>query len=70
MSGAHLEDGWPAGLGAPARRALAGAGYARLEQLTRVRVPELLRLHGMGPRGIQVLRQALAERGWTFADHA
>jgi len=70
VSGARPEDGWPAGLSAPARRALAGAGYAGLEQLTRVSAPELLRLHGMGPRGIQVLRLALAERGWTFADDA
>jgi hypothetical protein len=70
VSGARPEDGWPAGLGAPARRALAGAGYAGLEQLTRVSAPELLRLHGMGPKALVQLRHALAERGWKLADDA
>jgi DNA-directed RNA polymerase alpha subunit len=68
VSAAHPEDGWPAGLSAPARRALAGAGYAGLEQLTRVSAPELLRLHGMGPRALEQLRAALAERGLSLAD--
>ncbi|MET0396042.1 MAG: DNA-binding protein [Longimicrobiaceae bacterium] len=70
MSGTRPEDGWPAGLSAPARRALAGAGYAGLDQLTRVSAPELLRLHGMGPRALEQLRRALAERGWKLADDA
>lgn len=52
---------------APAGRALAGAGFTRLEQLTRVSETELLKLHGMGPKAIRILREALAERGWTFA---
>lgn len=54
----------------PASRALASAGYHRLEQLTTVRASELLRLHGMGPKAIRILREALAERGWSFADEA
>lgn len=70
MSGAGAEGGWPAGLSAPARRALAGAGYGQLEQLTRVSAPELLRLHGMGPRALEQLRRALAERGWRLAGDA
>jgi hypothetical protein len=61
------EDDLPR-IGQPARRALAGAGYHRLEQLTAARAAELLRLHGMGPKAIQILRVALAERGWSFAD--
>jgi len=56
-----------AGLSAPARRALAGAGYIRLEQLTTVSAAELLRLHGMGPKALGPLRQALAERGLALA---
>lgn len=68
MSGAHPEGDWPAGLSAPARRALAGAGYTRLEQLTRVGAPELLKLHGMGPKALDQLRAALAARGLSFAD--
>jgi hypothetical protein len=53
-------------LSAPARRALAGAGYTRLEQLTAVSESELLKLHGIGPSAIPVLRRALDERGLSF----
>jgi hypothetical protein len=46
---------------------LTGAGYWRLEQLTTVSAEELLRLHGMGPKALGRLRQALAERGLALA---
>jgi hypothetical protein len=53
---------------APARRALLGAGYTRLEHLTEVRESEVMRLHGMGPNAMRVLRDALHERGLSFRD--
>jgi DNA integrity scanning protein DisA with diadenylate cyclase activity len=56
------------GLAAPARRALASAGYTRLEQLTEVKESELRRLHGIGSRAVKQLRQALHDRGTSFAD--
>jgi hypothetical protein len=56
-------------LSAPARRALAGAGYERLEQLNGVAEADLSRLHGLGPSAIEALRTALTERGWSFRDH-
>lgn len=62
------ESGWPTGLAKPAQRALAGAGYVRLEQLSRVSEKELLQLHGMGPKALRLLRDALAEKGWSFAE--
>ena len=52
----------------PARRALAAAGYTRLEQLTQISEAELRRLHGMGPKALDQLRRALATSGRTFAD--
>ncbi len=58
----------PAGLAQPARRALSAAGYTRLEQLTTVTEPELLELHGMGPKALGVLRAALQARGLSFAN--
>lgn len=58
----------PADLAGPARRALAAAGYTRLEQLTRISEAELRRLHGMGPKALDQLRRALAASGDTFAD--
>ncbi|GAA4731957.1 hypothetical protein GCM10023328_08990 [Modestobacter marinus] len=50
-------------IGAPARRALAGAGITRLDQLTSLTEAELSALHGVGPRAVGLLRQALTARG-------
>lgn len=54
------------GLAAPARRALAGAGYTRLEQLAHVTEAEIAALHGVGNNALVALRQHLAERGLSF----
>ncbi len=59
---------FPRGLANPARRALAGAGYTRLQQLARAREADLRKLHGMGPKALGLLKQALADRGLAFAD--
>lgn len=61
------ENDLPAGLSNPARRALAGAGYTRLEQFTRIREADVLKLHGMGPKAMDLIRCALAARGLSFA---
>jgi hypothetical protein len=53
-------------LATPARRALIGAGYTRLEHLTTVKESEVMRLHGMGPNAMEALRNALKERGLSF----
>ncbi len=63
----QLENYLPAGLSKPARRALAAAGYARLEQLTEVSEAEVMKLHGMGPKALDQLRRALAARDRRFA---
>jgi hypothetical protein len=47
----------------PALRALHAAGYTRLSQLADVSDEELLTLHGMGPKALRILREALAQRG-------
>ncbi|WP_446210827.1 DNA-binding protein [Micromonospora sp. IBSANI012] len=57
----------PRAVGVPARRALAGAGWTRLDQLTAVTERELRALHGMGPKAIGVLRAALRDRGLSLA---
>jgi hypothetical protein len=61
------ESDLPAKLSKPAWRALTGAGYFRLEQLTTVSAAELLKLHGMGPKALGQLRHALEERGLALA---
>ena len=57
----------PSGLARPARQALAAAGYATLEQLTQVIEDDLAQLHGIGPKAIAQLRDALAAAGLSFA---
>ena len=61
------EDDLPRTLSAPARRALVGAGYTSLAQLTAVTEQELFRLHGMGSKAVRQLKAALAERGLALA---
>lgn len=59
-------DDWPKGLSKPALRALTGAGVERLDQLADWQAGDILKLHGMGRKGIDTLEQALAERGLSF----
>jgi hypothetical protein len=56
-------DGFPRGIGRPATGALLAAGYTDLAQLDGMAEKDLLRLHGVGPRAVAVLRAALADRG-------
>ena len=55
-------------IGAPATRALEAAGYDYLEDLGGVSRRSLLTLHGVGPRAIRILGEALTLRGMAFAD--
>jgi predicted flap endonuclease-1-like 5' DNA nuclease len=59
--------GLPAGLAKPAQRALAAAGYTTLEQLAQVNEAGLTRMHGIGPKAIRQLREALAAAGLELA---
>ncbi|HEX9990597.1 MAG TPA: hypothetical protein VGE45_19230 [Chloroflexia bacterium] len=61
------ESDLPSGLSMPARRALASAGYTQLEQLSRISEADLKKLHGMGPKAIAQLRDALGTKGLSFA---
>ena len=54
------------GVAAPARRALANAGYTRLAQLTKTTEAELMQLHGMGPKAMRALKAAMQEKGFKF----
>jgi len=61
------DDNLPTGLSAPAQRALAGAGYTSLEQLSRATEEDIKKLHGIGPNALGKLRRALADKGLSFA---
>jgi uncharacterized protein YdhG (YjbR/CyaY superfamily) len=62
-----LKTEFPASMGKVAPRELANAGYTRLKQLTKVNEAELLKIHGVGPKAIRILRELLAEKGMSFA---
>ena len=59
-------DAFPPGMSGPALRALAAAGVRSIEDLTRWREADLAQLHGMGPKALARLRDALAARGQSF----
>jgi hypothetical protein len=61
------ESDLPDGLSQPALRALHGAGVTDLEQLTAFKEADILNLHGMGPKGIRLLKAALDARSLSFA---
>jgi hypothetical protein len=67
-SGKSSSSDLPPKLGAPAERALAGAGIKNLKQLTKFTEAEIKQLHGVGPNAIGKLRQALADKGLSFAE--
>lgn len=51
----------------PATRALINAGYYRLEQLTEITESEVLKLHGVGPKAVRILNEALQEKQLSFS---
>ncbi|GAA3292986.1 DNA-binding protein [Dactylosporangium vinaceum] len=53
-------------LGAPATRALHGAGYTSLRQLAGVARTDLATLHGMGPKALGILTEALRRHGLSL----
>ncbi len=60
----------PSGLSQPARRALASAGIENLEQVASFSKTQIKQLHGIGPKALEQLQQALRARDLSFAgDH-
>ena len=56
------EQAWPK-IGKPATRALVNAGYTSLGELDGVGEKELAKLHGMGPKALGILKEALSADG-------
>ena len=50
-------------ISAPALRALDNAGYRTLRHLANASRQQLAELHGMGPKALTIIEQALAEHG-------
>jgi hypothetical protein len=53
----------PKAIGGPATRALLGAGLTTLDQVATRTAAELLAMHGVGPKAVRILSEALAGRG-------
>jgi hypothetical protein len=60
------DTGLPPTIGAPATRALTAAGYTELTQLAGVPAAELGQLHGVGPKALRLLQEALQQRGLSL----
>ncbi|MGB9131862.1 MAG: hypothetical protein WCB90_04530 [Methanosarcina sp.] len=54
------------GLSNPARRPLLGVGITELHHLINFKLSEIKNLHGMGPKGIRILSEALEKHNLTF----
>jgi predicted flap endonuclease-1-like 5' DNA nuclease len=68
MADGHGPIEFPHGIGKVVRRELALNGYTRYEQLTGVSAADLLRIHGIEPKAIGILREEPAGRGMSFVD--
>lgn len=55
-------------LSRPARGALEHEGIVTLRKLSTFTEREILAIHGIGPKSMPVLRQALSEAGLAFRD--
>lgn len=58
----------PKGIGKPATQALVGAGITTLAQVAGHSKKDLLTLHGIGPRAVRILDEALERQGQSMRD--
>ncbi|WP_053382523.1 helix-hairpin-helix domain-containing protein [Leucobacter celer] len=55
-------------IGRPANSALLAIGVTTLREISRMRRKELLALHGVGPKAVRILEEALSDAGLSFAE--
>ncbi len=60
----------PEGLSNPARGALLAEGIQHLEDLSAYTEKQILAIHGVGPKTIPTLREAMGKHGISFADES
>ncbi len=69
-STAPLRAVFPKGVGEPALRALAMRNLTTMESLTTITEQQLLGMHGIGPKAVRILRDAMHLRGLSFTSPA
>jgi len=57
---------WPKGIAKPGIRALNSAGLYSIADLSKIGEKELMALHGMGKRTLEVLKEEMEEQGIQF----
>ena len=57
---------FPPGMSGPSLRALSAAGVRSMADVARWTKADLAKLHGMGPKALALLEQALEESGSAF----
>lgn len=57
---------FPKSIGKVATRELALSGYTRFEHLTKVTKNDLLGIHGVGPKALNILEEELRQRGLSY----
>ena len=60
------ESGFLSKLSSPARNALVHEGIDTLQKLSRYTEKEILKIHGIGPASLQIMRISLEEEGLSF----
>jgi predicted flap endonuclease-1-like 5' DNA nuclease len=58
---------FPRSIGRVADRELALHGHTRYDHLAAVTEKQLLKIHGVGPKAVAILREELTGRGLSFA---
>jgi DNA-directed RNA polymerase alpha subunit len=56
-------SGFPKNIGAPATGAFLAAGYTGIDDLVGVPARELAKLHGVGPKALERIQEALQATG-------
>lgn len=59
-------SGFLSKLSSPARNALVHAGIDTLEKLAMYTEKDILKMHGIGPASLPILRSSLKEEGLSF----
>ncbi len=67
MSTKKQESDFPK-IGSPATRALEHEGYTQLKQLTKLSEAELSQMHGVGPKAVRILKEAMKAKGLSFKE--
>ncbi|RID82428.1 hypothetical protein D1953_18305 [Peribacillus asahii] len=62
------ESGFLSKLSSPAKNALVNKGIATLQKLSKYTEKEILKIHGIGPASLPIMRTSLEEEGLSFKE--